>query len=254
MAGRKKKKPSANPARGFATVSLPSKAKETAGSDDDTKPSRSQRSPADRSANSTGSVEHPELEINAEIQKPIADMTAEELEEHLEVSEMRNLIEQHASRVKSEALRQAVKLKNERRQLRQQADQASVYGLSNPLIDSILRDSLQTQAARLQGTSVNYPSELEESELLQKLWLLQEVLRHLKVKMVDEILSHVLSVYHNCGFEASPTSVWGLQEALHWIAGSDSADEDLPYDSAQNSKTIESIKASPNGDISDSKH
>lgn len=253
MAGKKKKKPSANPARGFATVSQPSKAKEIAQHDDET-PSQNKQPSADGLANGDNSVEQPKLGNNNDEVKPIEKMTPEELEAHLENAELRNLAEQNASRIKSEAVRQASRLKNERRQLRQQADQASVYGLDDVMVDKILQNSTQTEFKPLTTSRTSNLAQIEESELLQKLWLLQEILHNLKVHMLDEVLTHVLYICHHLGVESGPNSVWGLEEALAWIAGFGDADNNIPYDSDQTNGADESDDALVVNDADDSKY
>lgn len=252
MAGKKKKKAVANPARGFATVSQPSKPREPIQSDNEI-PSDSQEPSANHSVNGDHSVENSQGRQNVDEVKAIAEMTPDELETHLENAELRNLVEQNASRIKTEATRQASKLQNERRQLRQQADQASIYGLNEVLIDCILQGSTQTGLQVSKSFRSSTSPEIEESQLLQKLWLLQEVLKHLQVKMLDQTLTHVLYLFHHHGVDLSPNSVWGLEEALTWIAGTDGAEDSLPYDADKNTDIDDQYNADMDDDNDDSK-
>lgn len=253
MAGKKKKKPSANPARGFATVSQPSKVKETVQSDkeDSSHPRNLQAVPM---ANGPRSVEPQDSGSNTDEAKAIAEMTADELETHLENAELQNIVEQNAPRIKAEATRQASRLNNERRQSRQQADQASVYGLNDALIDSILHKSMQMESKNLRSSKISTSSELEETELLQRLWLLQELLGQLQVEKLDQILTYILRIGRHHGVDVSSNSVWGLKEALTWLAGFGGADESLPYDPDQTTDADNSINIPSSEDVVDSKY
>ena len=142
--GKKKKKPVANPARGFATTSLPSKAKqidapEQSSDDQD-------GSTADPAASSLGQSrvlpfrgtvhESEKSKLKA---SGIEDMTPEQLEQHLENAELQSLLDANSTRCKAEAKRQVTKLEAERRQLRVQAQRLStVHWLPFELISEIL--------------------------------------------------------------------------------------------------------------------
>lgn len=246
MAGKKKKKTVANPARGFATVSQPSKPKEPVQSDSEI-PSDSQKPSADHSVNGDHSVDDSKGGKNADEAKAIAEMTPDEFETHLENAELRSLVEENASRIKTEATRQAAKLKNERRQLRQQADQASIYGLNNVLIDNILQSSAQIGLQARKTFRSNPSPETDETQILQRLWLLQETLQHLQVEMLDEALTHVLYLSRHRGVDPSTNSVWGLEEALTWIAGFAGVEESLSYDTDK----VADVDAHHNADMVD---
>lgn len=232
MAGKKKKKPAANPARGFATVSQPSKSKEPAPSDDEVL-SQEQKAPIGSLSIDPSRSRDPEKtngEGTEDESKAIEKMSPEELEAHLEDTELQNLVEQHAVRLKSDVTRQVTKLKNERRQLRQQADRASVSGLTDDLIENILCNASQAQHRVIKASAFSTIPETDENEILLKLWLLQEVLMQLKIPSVDEVLASVLRTWRQQGIEVAQSSVWGLHEALVWYAGVGGAEESPVYD------------------------
>lgn len=243
MAGKKKKKPSSNPARGFATVSQPSKSKEPVLSDDEGSSREPKASVDAPSAKSDGSKvpENFNGQGGNDESRTIEQMSPDELEAHLEDAELQSFVEQHAIRLKSDVTRQVTRLKNERRQLRQQADRATVSGLTDDLIENILCNASQPHHRDLKANTPSYVPEVDENEILLKLWLLQEVLRQLNITSTDEVLSHVLRIWRQHGIEVTQNSVWGLNEALIWYAGVGGADESPMYDLDQ---TFEADSAS----------
>lgn len=125
--------------------------------------------------------------------------------------------------------------------MRQQADRATVSGLTDDLIENILCNASQPHHRDLKANTPSYVPEVDENEILLKLWLLQEVLRQLNITSTDEVLSHVLRIWRQHGIEVTQNSVWGLNEALIWYAGVGGADESPMYDLDQ---TFEADSAS----------
>lgn len=218
MTGKKKKKPAANPARGFATTSLPSKPKVV--SDVDEQPlvsSQDETSTLNEVEGTDGRAESHRQKASNE--KNVENMTPTELEQHLEHSELQYLVDAHAARVKSDAAKQLTKLENERRQLRQLADRASMSELTEELREEILsapssalsRIAVEdrTRATKLTG---------EEDDLLLKLWTLREVLIRLQMPSVDDALAHVLTLFYQGNTSSTDDSLPGLSDILMWYA------------------------------------
>lgn len=234
MAGKKKKKPVANPARGFATVSLPSKPKTSKDEQDITKECASETGtsisspPGDSLARGGRPDEAPEADG-----KEIQDMSPEELERHLEEAELQSFCDEHAVRIKSDASRQAIKLKNERRQLRQQAERATMTGLTDLLVDEILTAESSkppvTVSSSVSSANVNH----NDKDVLLKLWTLQELLRHLDMPAIDDALAHVLRESLGFTIPVPSESVFGLREALSWYAENKTAAELPDYETGR---------------------
>ncbi|KAI9370426.1 P-loop containing nucleoside triphosphate hydrolase protein [Aspergillus egyptiacus] len=214
---KKKKKPASNPARGFATVSVPSKVKPTDSS-----------GPA--STVESKSVSESERPTPAEPQQPaqqpteatsLQNYSPEELERHLEDAELQILVEKYAAKCKSDAVRQVGKLETERRVLRQQAVPVNlIEWLPSDVVNSIL----SLAEAEEQGMSPQPVRDVKravaEDELCSKLWVLKETLLKLGFpeKRVEESLKHVL-VYFAGNFSVSNRDVvCNLDEALDWLA------------------------------------
>lgn len=216
MAGKKKsKKPAANPARGFATVSLPSKSKSASLIDTDVStPNKAEPSAfQDLSTNISGTngteAQHKEVAIH--------DMSGEELERHLEEGELRDIVEQHAVKIKNDASRQVLRLQNERRQLRQQAERASLAGLDEELIDRILDDNLSVPRERVLHTKPKTLIRPDAEDLVLRLWALREILLQLEMPYLNDALSHVADVLSRQGFETND-DLPGLYEVFLWYA------------------------------------
>ncbi|KAL2872276.1 putative ATP dependent RNA helicase [Aspergillus lucknowensis] len=214
---KKKKKPASNPARGFATVSVPSKVKPAESS-----------GPA--STVDSKSVSESERPTPAEPERPVQqsneapslqNYSPEELERHLEEAELQILVEKYAAKCKGDAGRQAGKLETERRVLRQQAVPVNLLEwLPSDVVTSILRlaeaeeQGLSPQPVRDAKRAVS------EEDLCMKLWILKDTLLKLgfPVNRVEEALRHVL-VYYAGNFSASSRDVvCNLDEALDWLA------------------------------------
>lgn len=228
MAGKKKKKPAANPARGFATVSVASKPKASDSIENTPNTSctpteshgqdSSPRIPAENEISST------EGQVKS---KDIQDMTPEELEAHLELTELESFVEKHATKVKGDAGRQVVKLINERRQLRQQAERANIAGLTDSIVEKVLEsglsdlsdlplDSLLKQAPR---------RHVNDDAMLLDLWTLREVLQRLNMPDIDNALASCIKSWRRHDLPKDTEYIPGLDVCLHWYAQSKSPAE-----------------------------
>jgi ATP-dependent RNA helicase DHX29 len=229
MAPKKRRKAASNPARGFATVSLPSKAKV------DDALSESERAPAsvggvaqsDSESRGTADVSQSLLEPSS-----FQDMTADQLEVHLEDAELEIIVEKSSERAKSEAARQVARLETERRTLRAQAIPLETDDwLTESLVEEIL-NLYQSSAVEHEGARrlPQHGQEMQQDDLLVKLWTLQQVLRLLHIPHEEGVLKHVVSLTSDCNL-ISKDYIWGLEEALDWLAVHASAEELPSYQS-----------------------
>ncbi|PGH33280.1 hypothetical protein GX50_03891 [[Emmonsia] crescens] len=230
---RKKKKPASNPARGFTTVSVPSKLKATESSTSvpsanvPTEPQEESQPPTEpQSAASVGAQPQPELQ----------QLSPDELQKHLEDAELQLLVEKYSAKCKNDASRQVLKLETEKRILRPQASYLNVTDwLSPEILNEIMekekleikKSSEQTSRLELEETQMHTAGE----DLSIKLWTLRQTLLGLDFTQqdTDEALKTTLQLFFN-----DPTAgkdiVWGLDQSLEWL-GMNCDGKDLPiYD------------------------
>lgn len=249
MAGgnkKKKSKPAANPARGFATTSVASKVVVRVESTEDNEATPQKAAgpssvPID--VKTTGStqttatvVANPAVDVSNK-----EELSPEEFERRLEESELQITVEKHAQKVKRDAQRQKSRLETDRRLLRGQAETINTRKWLPPeLMDQIL-DLIKAESrfasSSLVADSTSPGRLLPEEDLTIKLWTLQETLgpAGFPEDKVKSVLQHVLDIAPNIGGPAKE-SIWGLEEALDWLARECPRDE-LP-DYEQRSKTI----------------
>jgi ATP-dependent RNA helicase DHX29 len=244
MAPKKKKKAASNPARGFATVSLPSKAKV------DDAISESEPAPTYvGSVAQSGSESHGTASVSQSLLEPSSyqDMTADQLEVHLEDAELESIVEKSAERVKSEAARQVARLETERRTLRAQAmsletDDWLTEGLVEEILTLYQSSEIKHEGAR---RLPQHDKEMQRDDLLVKLWTLQQVLRLLHIPHEERVLKHVVSLTSDDNL-ISKDYIWGLEGALDWLALHASAEELPSYQpSIQSSRRYQSERSAP---------
>jgi ATP-dependent RNA helicase DHX29 len=219
---KRKKKPAGNPARGFATVSMPSKKAEAVSPEQievteiistNVQPSKS-------------GIEgdHPAgLEPGA---SDLRNMAPDELEQHLEEAELQSLLDIHRQRSKRDAGRQIARLQTERRSLRR----ADVMLETESWLPQVRDEILELARASLPDTTSFNKSEdqLDETDLCVKLWTVKQILEALHFRNVDGALKHLINFSSIISKPASSSSVvWGLDEAQHWLAFHSQPD-DLP--------------------------
>lgn len=236
MAGtKKKKKPAANPARGFATTSIASKPRPetsetdanpasdpdaTKGADATAPPSNGNAPPSTATPN--GAAKHQEL-------------TAEEFEKQLEESELQLLVEKHAHKTRRDAQRQRTRLETDRRLLRAQADPINTpKWLPQELMDHIL-DLIKAES-RFAATSLSSENPgagkmPPEEDVIARLWTLQQTLSATAFPpaRVEAAMNHILDIAPNVSPPAKD-AIWGLEEALDWLARECTLDELPPYE------------------------
>ncbi|KAM0343085.1 hypothetical protein ACHAPU_008833 [Fusarium lateritium] len=225
MAGaKKKKKPAANPARGFATTSVASKPRpETIESESKPDAAKTQAAPpsaqkyAPPSSSATG-------DATGNTTSQGKELSPEEYEKHLDESELQLLVEKYAVKTKKDAQRQRTRLDTDRRLLRGQADSINSFKwLSQDLMDHIL-DLIQAEnrfAASSLSASDNVGAgkmPLEEDTVI-RLWTLQQTLTAIEFPpdRIAAVIRYILDIAPNVT-STNRDSIWGLEEALDWLA------------------------------------
>ncbi|KAJ8118177.1 hypothetical protein OPT61_g780 [Boeremia exigua] len=215
----KKKKPAGNPARGFATTSVASKPKiekEKAAVDSAAKESAAapvnDASSGPQAATSTIKKEEPA--------KQEITQTPEELEAQLERDELQLLVEKHAAKVRRESRRQVTKFETDRRVLRAQSHHMTVHEwLPSEVLDTIisLAQTESNDSNRRQGQQQSLLKVMSEEDAMSKLWTLNLTLRELGFshEQIEPVLRWLCS---DAGGIDTTSAVWGLQEALEWLA------------------------------------
>ncbi|KXT02088.1 hypothetical protein AC578_6690 [Pseudocercospora eumusae] len=220
MAGgnrKKKTKPAANPARGFATTSVASKPKSETASEVNSQNASGTATPADKK----GAVDAKPSESSANAHsapstaRELLELSPEELEAQLEASELQQFVEKHAAKVKKDTARQVARLETDKRLLRAQADYLSVKDwlpveLMQQILDLTLADVARHTDVRKKGI---LPS---GDDLVAKVWQLRQTLLHLAIpsSRVNEALGWVIS---NPPLDsAGPT--WGLEDCFDWLS------------------------------------
>ncbi|KAI8952625.1 ATP dependent RNA helicase [Xylaria longipes] len=239
---KKKSRPAANPARGFATTSVASKPRiETTapaqtppnlpGASDSTAAAAGLPRPDASTAPSAAQPNH----AAATQSQPAPSLSPEEFERQLEESELQLLVEKHAQKVKRDAARQKTRLDTDRRLLRGQAEPLNTRKwLPQELMDQIL-DLIQAET-RFAASSLASERPLSEKmpseeDLTMRLWTLQQTLASLSFspEKIDAVLQYVLELAPSVS-GASRDYIWGLEEALDWLARSCSREELRDYD------------------------
>lgn len=231
MAG-KKKKPAANPARGFATTSVASKPRPEV-VEPDPKPSSSKPNAPPSKQNAPPSTTAPgENGQQTAVQKPLSP---EEFERQLEESELQLLVEKYAQKTKRDAVRQRTRLETDRRLLRSQADSVnSIKWLPQELMDHVL-DMIKAEnrfsASSLSSENAGAGKMPPEEDLIIRMWTLQQTLAaaHFPEARVQTVMKYILDIAPNIS-AAVKDSIWGLEEALDWLARELPAEELPPYE------------------------
>jgi ATP-dependent RNA helicase DHX29 len=224
----KKKKPAGNPARGFATTSVASKPK----------PDRIALDAPAKENEPTPSKEHvtttepaSQVATKAAVAKEDVVQTPEELEAQLEHDELQLLVEKHAPKVRRESHRNVVKFHTDRRVLRGQSHAMTVHDwLSNEILDSIvaLAQAESNDSNRRQGPQPLLKV-LTEEDAMSKLWTLDLTLRELGFSS-DHAQPVLVWLCANAAAVDPSASIWGLQEALEWLALDHCEDHSFSYE------------------------
>jgi ATP-dependent RNA helicase DHX29 len=242
----KKKKPAGNPARGFATTSVASKPKpEKTAADGPAK--EVAQAPLKESTTAPEPTDAPQTSQPTEAPKPeVAPTTPEELEAQLERDELQLLVEKHAPKVRRESSRHVSKFQTDRRLLRSQSHAMTVHDwLPNEILDSIilLAQAESNDSNRRQGQQ-SLLKALTEEDAMSKLWTLDLTLRELGFSQ-DHIQPVLRWLCANAANIDASSGIWGLQEALEWLALDQCEDHSFSYEEPQPKRSgLESLDAS----------
>ncbi|KIX10435.1 uncharacterized protein Z518_01517 [Rhinocladiella mackenziei CBS 650.93] len=246
---KKKKKSAANPARGFATTSLPSKArppdkpnKELVNIETGEKGQHVSAAPAESAG---GQITGRKGDESSEQTSDIKNMSPEDLEAHLENSELEALVEKYAMRSMAEARRQVTKLETERRQLRSQAYRLSTYNwLFDELVDEIFRMNDMDSISAWPVLNANSPSN-DEERLMVDLWTLEKVLEALRFPRVADAIAYIAELAMSGRPYTVGDSLPGLYGALQWYSSGSQSAELSNYEQGTTSKSGQSGESTP---------
>jgi ATP-dependent RNA helicase DHX29 len=211
----KKKKAAVNPARGYATVSAPSKAKP---------PDEENTAPAVEAVTSAEITIGPSATsgTNPSALKPsenAAQQTPEELEAQLERDELQWLVEKHSAKVRRDASRLDSKVRTDCRILRAQAQYLPLAPflpeeLKLQMIDLVQKEALEMGLSAQEGS---WTKSLTEEEISIKCWTLFEALLGLGIAQ-DCIKLAIGELLKNPPTTESGGYIWGFQESLDFLA------------------------------------
>jgi ATP-dependent RNA helicase DHX29 len=227
--GKKKKKPVSNPARGFATTSIASKPKSEA-TDVELESTSELPSTLQNEQEDSTQIVGPGGTIS---DAPPNSITPEEFEKQLESSELQVLVEKYAQKSKRDALRQKTRLETDRRVLRGQAENLNTRKWLPPELMEEILDLVKAEE-RFVGPVADSAIALKlssEEELTIRLWTLQQSLTSagfLESKVILA-LEHVLKLSDKIA-TGNKDAIWGLEEALDWLARNCSRDELPDYE------------------------
>ncbi|KAI0006861.1 P-loop containing nucleoside triphosphate hydrolase protein [Xylariaceae sp. FL0662B] len=241
MAGAKKKKtkPAANPARGFATTSIASKPRadtpEPSSTSNAAEGGKLDVPPASSSLDKNAPPSNSQPVGSTDNARKAESLSPEEFEKQLEESELQLLVEKFSPKVKRDSTRQKSRLETDRRLLRSQAELLNVKKwLPQELLENIL-DLIQaesrfgTSSLTAEGTSSGkLPS---EEDLTMRLWTLEQTLTGVgfSEEKVKAALQYVLEIASSIGSTVKD-NIWGLEEALDWLARECTREELHDYD------------------------
>jgi ATP-dependent RNA helicase DHX29 len=224
----KKKKPAGNPARGFATTSVASKPKPEKNVPDATE---KEQVPSPSKDHVTATVSAPEAAPRTEAAKQEAVQTPEELEAQLEHDELQLLVEKHASKVRRESRRNVLKFQTDRRVLRGQSHSMTAHDwLPKDILDSIIAlAQAESNDSNRRQSPQPLLKVLTEEDAMSKLWTLDLTLHELGFASnhVEPVLKWLCA---NAAAVDSSASIWGLQEALEWLALDHCEDHSFSYE------------------------
>jgi ATP-dependent RNA helicase DHX29 len=210
---KKKKKPAGNPLRGFATTSVASKPKQEApvvAAKEEDAPKPDNVVEANATAELPAAIEPAPVKVK---------QTPEELEAQLEHDELQLLVEKLASKVRRESHRQVLKFQTDRRVLRAQSENMTVHDwLSTETVDTIISlAQAESKDTNRRQSQLPFLKVLSEEDALSKLWMLDLTLYDLGFS--SEHTKPVLRwLCANAANVDKTASIWGLQEALEWLA------------------------------------
>lgn len=250
VASKKKKKPTANSTRGFATTSTPSKPKDQVPVD------------VQESVDSAGSSNDVNLHVNRALEtisanstdKAADELSPEQLEKELEDSDLLLLVEKYGESTKKNVSHNVQKLQTERRLLRAQAVSLNTRPRLPPDSLQLILDRLATLENGVPGSAgesiaIQRPLELHTDGFLVDVWTLYQILPQLgfsdlqREHVLRDLLqkAHARTLPHANG---GKDHAWGLPYCLEWFARSADSEKASTYDgydSAQNQKSRDEV-------------
>jgi ATP-dependent RNA helicase DHX29 len=205
---KKKKKAVSNPARGFATVSTPSKK-----TDEEPEQKDTSETPSSDGKPASGGLEaatHTEPRVEG---PNLQNMTPEELEQHLEDAELQSLLDLHGQRSKKDVTRQVARLETERRSLRR----SSMMLEAESWLPSVIEEILDL-ARSSPKPSKKKSGEFNDTNLCVKLWNVQQTLDILGFRHIEGALRHLMKISTLIPNTDATSLIWGLDEAMNWLA------------------------------------
>lgn len=216
---KRKKKAAANPGRGFATTSIPSKSKpqeDIITTTEKAEPEALQ--PADEGSRSN---------ICSSSDRELHQLTPDELEHQLEESDLQLFIEKHGAKSKKSASHQATKLITEKRILRPQAEELIVRSWLPEelmiLLHSYVNAELHETTDMVTFTqNADVMKSFSEDEMAVRLWTLEQTLLQMRfsAKQARDAITFVM-IRETSGPPVAvggKDSIWGLSECLDWLA------------------------------------
>ncbi|KAF4548931.1 Helicase conserved C-terminal domain-containing protein 2 [Elsinoe fawcettii] len=222
MAGgnKKKKKPVSNPARGFATTSIASKTKievpEPASQPSEKEEHKSSITHFEKTSIAENLGQPPQQNQTTNAERELKDLTPEELDAQLELSDLQQAVDRLSPKVNREATRQISRLETDRRVLRGQAEWLSISSwLPHEIRGEILRAALSEHED--EDISDMSPVLTKDEDLvLSRVWALRLILEglHFSQSQIMGVIRRLLSRPP----AAESLGVWGLIEALEFLA------------------------------------
>ncbi|KAH7118938.1 hypothetical protein B0J11DRAFT_81043 [Dendryphion nanum] len=211
----KKKKPAANPARGYATTSITSKSKPKDPVESDTEaPEKADTSSSIAELNLPSQAKNGALPPTKKV-----ELTPEELEAQLLRDELQLLVEKHAAKARRESRRHILKFQTDQRVLRSQAQHMSVHDwVPNRALDSMV--SLAQAESNDSNRRLAHKPLLKvttEEDTISRLWTLDLTFRGLGFSH-DQIQPVLRWLCANAAVVDSTASMWGFQEGFEWLA------------------------------------
>jgi ATP-dependent RNA helicase DHX29 len=171
MAG-KKKKPAANPARGFATTSIASKPKPEKPEDASSVQPSGVNTPSTKAATPAAKNDDKVSEPVEGAERELHELSPEELEAQFELSELQQFVEQYAGKVRKESSRHVSRLQTDKRLLRGQSDYMAVRDwLPQDLMQQIVEYATQGNNNEPSGATKRILP--KGDDLISKVWQLR---------------------------------------------------------------------------------
>ena len=214
--GKKKKKVAANPQRGFATTSIPSKKAEPTPADDSAEPEADERPVS--VPNGSGNHEENAAGNNHEFSGPGVDSDPTE-------ARLQSLVSIHGSRISKDARNQAEMRQREKRLLRLQGfpiDHRQWF--SDRVISSILSEAFPAYPSPL--LFPDYQKVLDSDEALLKIWSLRQFLVRLHLPGADAALTHAVKASADTLTKDQRDEAWGATAAFEWLAANGHLEEE----------------------------